>query len=79
MESMTTEAQPDIDISPAPDSREFPAPPDRGQHIMGQPARTGGRPFLAFAALMLLLLGGLALLIGVFQPFADQVGGCGGG
>jgi len=28
---------------------------------------------------MLLLFGGLALLIWVLQPFADQVGGCGGG
>jgi len=75
---MATEAQPDIDISPATDSREFPAPPGRGQQVIGHPARAGGRPFLAFAALMLLLLG-LALLFGVFQPFADQVGGCGGG
>src|SRR5260370_71112 len=36
---MATEAQPDIDISPAPDSREFPAPPDRVHHDIGQPAR----------------------------------------
>jgi uncharacterized membrane protein YphA (DoxX/SURF4 family) len=76
---MATEAQPDIDISPAPDSREFPASHGRGQQVIGQPTTAGGRPFLAFGALLLLLLGGLALLIGVLQPFADQVGGCGGG
>ena len=46
---------------------------------MGPPAGPGSRSLLAFAALLLVLLGALALLIGVFQPFADQAGGCGGG
>jgi hypothetical protein len=55
------------------------APLDAGQPAGGQPAGSGGSSRLAFATLAFLLLGGLALLIWVFQPFADQVGGCGGG
>ena len=55
------------------------APLDAGQQAEGQPAGPGGSSWLALATLALLLLGGLALLIWVFQPFADQLGGCGGG
>jgi hypothetical protein len=64
-------AQVDTDIS-------FPADGYRQPHA-GQPVGGGGGPSLVFVTLMLLLLGGLALLIWVIQPFADQVGGCGGG
>jgi hypothetical protein len=79
MALMATEPQLDIDISPGPDGSGSPPPDGCGQQAMGRPARQSGRPLLAFAALMLLLLGALALLIEILQPFADQVGGCGGG
>ena len=68
----------DFGISPAPDSCESPAL-DVGEQVIGPPAGPASRSLLAFAALTLVLLGALALLIGVFQPFADQAGGCGGG
>jgi len=76
---MATETRLDIDMPHPPDSCESPAPDGREQQETGQPTRPGGRSLLAFAALLLVLLGGLALLIWVIQPFADQVGGCGGG
>ena len=76
---MATDAHCDIDISLAPGSRESPATDGREQQAMSQPPGRGGGSLLAFAALLLLLLGALALLILVFQPFADQAGGCGGG
>jgi hypothetical protein len=76
---MATEAQLDIDISPGLDGCLSPTPGGSRQQAMGQPAGQAGSPLLAFAVLMVLLLGGLVLLIWVFQPFADQVGGCGGG
>jgi hypothetical protein len=84
---MATEARLDIDMQHLSDSCESAAPggpesADPGgpeQEETGQPTRQGGGSLLAFAALLLLLLGGLALLIWVIQPFADQAGGCGGG
>jgi hypothetical protein len=41
--------------------------------------RTRARRLLIAAALLLPLLGIAGFLIVVFQPFADAVGGCGGG
>jgi hypothetical protein len=37
------------------------------------------RPLLVTAALLLPLIGIATLLVFVFQPFANAVGGCGGG
>jgi len=76
---MATEAELDIDTSPAPDSCASPAPDGSRHQAMSHPAEQGSSALRAFAVLMLLLFGGLALLIWVLQPFADQVGGCGGG
>jgi len=76
---MTAEAQLDIHISSAPDGCASPTSGGHGQQAKGQPPERGGSSLLAFGGLLLLLLGGLALLIWLLQPFADQVGGCGGG
>jgi hypothetical protein len=47
----------------------------------GEPAAAPSRrrPLLFIALMLLPLLGILAFLIVVYQPFADAVGGCGGG
>jgi hypothetical protein len=76
---MVTEDRLDIDMPPPADGCESVAPGGRKQQEAGQPTGPGGSSLLAFAALLLLLLGGLALFIWVIQPFADQAGGCGGG
>jgi hypothetical protein len=68
--------------SPAPPGASPPgaSPPGASPPAASPPAaRRRHRRVLAVVALMLVPFAGVAVYLVLYQPFADAVGGCGGG